>query len=215
MSSEHMNLEQLEQKVYRDSLQDGIMDILMGCLLVACGLWIADSRVGGAFLGLYVIGAISLHRAHEALKRRFTYPRLGKAVLHQEKPGPLVSGILVFIVATAALVPLGLALLGRLTTAEWYRWLPVWIGFCLIGAMAHLYSKSGSPRFIVYAVLAVGAGFAAGSLRLPGKMDNIAVYLICLGAFFALVGVVMLIRFLRSHPVAVGTEEGMDDQQQG
>ncbi len=213
--SENVDLKQLERRVYSESLQDGIMEILMGFLLVLCGVVMADPKMGGAFIGLYVIGLVMFPRALEALKRRFTYTRLGKAVLHEEEPKPLVGGIFLYILAAGVLVALGLALLGRLTTAEWYRWLPVWIGLCLVGAMTHLYSKSGSPRFVVYGVVAVGAGFAVGLLRLPGRMDNIAIYLMCMGALFAVVGAVMLIRFLRSHPVAVGTEEGMDDQHEG
>lgn len=211
--SQTLDLKQLERRVYRETVQDGIVEILIGCLLMVGGAAIADANAMEAFAVPGVIGMLFMWRALEALKRRFIYPRLGKAVLRQVKPESMVSRILLFIVATAALVPLSLALLGRLTVAEWYRWLPLWIGFCLIGAMAHLYSRSRSPRLIVYAIVGLGAGFAAGSLRLPGKMDNIALYLICMGLLLAAVGAVMLVRFLRSYPIA--PQEAADDQHEG
>jgi hypothetical protein len=188
----------------------------MGCLLVVCGVAMANPKMGGAFICFYVIGLVMFPRVLEALKRRLTYPRLGTAVLHQEEPKPLIGGIFLFTLAAGVLVALVLALLGRLTTAEWYRWLPVWIGLCLVGAMMHMYSKSGSPRFVVYAVVALGAGFAVGFLRLPGKMDNISVYLNCMGVLWVLSGSAVLLRFLRTHPIATdahpvaGTEGGHD-----
>jgi len=101
--SEALDLKQLERRAHRESLQDGIMKILLGFLLAVCGLMTVDPRMAG--------------------------------------------------------------------------------------------------------------GFAVGSLRLPGKMDSIAVYLICMGVLLAAVGAVMLVRFLRSYPIA--PQEAADDQHEG
>jgi cbb3-type cytochrome oxidase subunit 3 len=206
MPSQPIDLEHLEQRVYRDSLQDGIMEILAGLLLIMWGLAITDPAAGTILLCFCGMMLFLFRRSSEKLKRRLTYPRLGEVVLRDEKPAPLVAGILLYILATGVLVAVALALFGRLTTAEWYRWLPVWIGLCLIGACWHLYSKSGRVRYLIFALVALGGGFAAGSPRLPARMDNIALHLFCLGALSALAGAVMLIRFLRSHPVHAGNQ---------
>jgi hypothetical protein len=199
--SSSVDLGELERKVYRDSLQDGIMEILAGLLLVVCGLVMTNPRLSGAFAGVYLLLLLSLRRLHDRMKRRFTYPRLGEVVLHEEEPKQLVVGILGFVLAAGVLVAVTLTLLGRLTTAEWYRWLPAWMGLCFVGASWHLYCKSGQARYAVGGFVALGAGVAIGSLQLPGKMDNITLYLITLGVAVALIGVVRLLRFVRANPV--------------
>jgi len=207
---ETIDLKELEQKAYRQSLQDGLTEILMGCVLVACGVVLADPVARKGFVGLYVIALVIFPRALKALKRRFTYPRLGTAVLRPEQPKPLIAGIFTFMLAAGVAVALGLALLGRLTTVEWYRWLPLWVGLCLAGAMVHVYSKSRSTRFALYAAVALAGGFAAGLPPLPGRMDNIAVYLIGTGSFWALIGTAVLLHFLRTHPLPAAADSTPD-----
>jgi hypothetical protein len=209
LMSNSVDLKELERKVYRDSLQDGIMEILLGFLLIVCGLLMINPKVFAGIMSIYVLFLLFLPRLLDRMKRRFTYPRLGEAALPQEEPKPLAAGILGFTLAAGVLVALTLALLGRLTTDEWYRWLPVWMGLCFVGASWYLYSKSGRARYVVCGLFALGAGFAIGSLQLPRKMDNISLYLIGLGVVAALIGVVKLLRFVRSTPVA--TQEAPND----
>ncbi len=177
--SETVDLNQLERKAYRASVQDGIMEILVGFFLVLCGIALSlDSNLTGIFIGAWTILFVFFgQRAIERAKRRLTYPRLGKVVPIPEKPKTLIAGIFLFMFAAGALLAVTLALLGRLTTAEWYRWLPLWIGMCFVGASWHLYSRSGRARYPAYAAAALASGIAIGSLRLPAKMDNIALYL--------------------------------------
>lgn len=210
MSSEHMNLEQLEQKVYRDSLQDGIMEIAIGIMMYFCGCLIADPKI----IPIYVVWLIYLPLGLRAIKKRYIYPRLGKVVLRHEKPKPLLTGVLITL-GLVTLIATGLAVFGRLTSPEWYRWLPVCLGLCLVAAFGYVYSRSGSPRYLIYAFVALGAAVVVSWIQLPSAKDYVAVYLICTGTLAAVTGGITLRRFLRSHPVAAGTEEGMDDQQQG
>jgi hypothetical protein len=200
--SQDRDLKEIEKRTYRESLQDGLMEILIGGLLYMCGLLVADPKVMPVFLALYVIYLTSLPRILEAAKRRYTYPRLGKVVLHQRKPRPVVTGVALHALGWAALVATVLAVSGRLTVHEWYRWLPVWLGLCLVGAFWSVYFKSGSARYLVYAVVALGAGIAIGCLRLPAAKDYVAVYLIGTGTLSALIGGITLARFVRKHPRA-------------
>lgn len=201
--SESIDLKQLEKKVYSESLQDGILEITIGVLMYFCGLLIADPRIIVIYVAYLILGP----RALWSVKERYIYPRLGKVVLHHEKPKPLLAGVFIMLGA-AALIATGLAVSGRLTSPEWYRWLPVSLGLCLVAAFAYLYARSGSARYLVYAFVALGAAVVVGSIQLPGATDYLAVYLICTGTVAGVTGGIRLRRFLRTHPpVAQGVAD--------
>ncbi len=200
--SETIDLKELERKAYRQSLQDGTMEIAIGALMYLCGLLIADPEIMMVFTAFYVLYLAFLPRGLEAFKQRYTYPRLGRAVLRRQNPRPLLTGASLYILGTAALIAVGLAVSGRLTAPEWYRWLPAWLGLCLAGVFCYIYSKSASLRYLLYAFVALAAGAVVASIHLPSAKDYLAVYLICTGTLSALTGAITLIRFVRAHPLA-------------
>ena len=201
--SQSIDLKQLEKKVYRESLQDGLLEIAIGALMYFCGLLIADPKI----MVIYVAYVAFAPWVVRGITERYIYPRLGKVVLHHEKPRPLLTGVFITLGA-AALIATGLAVSGRLTSPEWYRWLPICLGLCLVAAFGYIYSRTGSLRYLVYAFVALGAAVVVGSIRLPGARDYIAVYLICTGTVAAVTGGIRLRRFLRTHPpVAQGVAD--------
>lgn len=191
----NIDLKALERKVYRESLQDGIMEIAIGALMYLCGLLIADPKL----VFIYALYLFLLPPALKRLKERHTYPRLGKVVLHHEKPKPLLTGVFLLLGA-AALIAAGLAVSGRLTDSAWYRWLPLSLGLCLACAFAYIYARSGSLKYLAYIFVALSAAVVIGSIQLPSAKDYLAVYLICTGTLSAITGGITLIRFLRTHP---------------
>ena len=200
--SETIDLKELERKAYRESLQDGFMEIAIGGLMYLCGILIPDPVIRVIFAPFYVLYLAFLPRGLEAFKQRYTYPRLGRAVLHRQNLKPLLAGASLYMLGAAALIAVGLVVSGRLIAPEWYRWLPTWLGLCLAGVFCYIYSRSGSLRYLVYAFVALGAAAVIGSIRLPSAKDYLAVYLICTGTLCALTGAITLIRFVRSHPLA-------------
>jgi hypothetical protein len=201
--SQSINLKQLERKVYRESLQDGLLEIAIGALMYFCGLLIADPKV----MVIYVAYVAFAPWVVRGIKERYIYPRLGKVVLRHEKPRPLLTGVFITLGA-AALIATVLAVSGRLTSPEWYRWLPVCLGLCLVAAFGYIYSRTGSLRYLIYAFVALGAAVVVSSIRLPAARDYLAVYLICTGTLAAVTGGVRLRRFLRTHPpVAQGVAD--------
>jgi ABC-type uncharacterized transport system permease subunit len=98
---------------------------------------------------------------------------------------------------------------GRQDPSLWWQWLPLFVGMMLVGALAHAHSKSGSARYSVFAVLAAGAGLLASLLSFASPESRLVAYLLGMGLFFVLAGVVVLVRFVRNHPAP--PEEGLDD----
>jgi hypothetical protein len=206
--SQSIDLKQLGKEVYRESLQDGLLEIAIGALMYFCGLLIADPKI----MVIYVAYVAFWPWVVRGIKERYIYPRLGKVVLRHEKPRPLLTGVFVMLGA-AALIATGLAVSGRLTSPELYRWLPICLGLCLVAAFGYVYSRSGSMRYLVYAFVALGAAVVVASIRLPSAKDYLAVYLICTGTVAAVTGGIRLRRFLRTYPPAA--QGAADENAQG
>ena len=159
--SQTIDLKELERTAYRESARDGIMEILIGGLLYFCGLVVADAKTMVVFMALYLFYLGGLPRFLEAAKQRYTYPRIGAVVLHAQKPKPLLTAALFYALGAAALVAAVVAVSGLLRVPGWERGLSVWLGLCLLGACLRVYAKSGDPRYLIYALVALAAGIAS------------------------------------------------------
>jgi hypothetical protein len=114
-----IDLRELQRTVYRESARDGIMEILIGGLLYVCGLVVGDPETMVVFMTLYLFYLVGLPRFLEAAEQRYTYPRIGAVVLRAEKPKPLPTAALFYVLGAAALAAAVIAVSGLLTASEW------------------------------------------------------------------------------------------------
>ena len=207
--SETINLNELEQKAYRESQQDGFAEIALGITLLAYAAFVAFR---GPFTAALVAALLIFQaRGWEILRARCTYPRVGSVRLRREKTGPVLKGVLAYIFLVAAALVIGLAVFGGLRSPSlWWNWLPFFVGMMLVGALAHAHSRSGSARYTVFALLAAAAGLLASLLSFASPETRLTAYLLAMGLFFILAGSVVLARFLRKHPASA--VEAIDDR---
>jgi hypothetical protein len=199
---EKIDLARIELNILRDYLQDGLMDMLMGALFFFLGLTLA----GGTPL---VIFALAIPFLLRPLKRRLVYPRTGFVELREGDPGPVpwfILGSLLLGLITLVLVLIAVGAIAD--PAQWYRWMPIMFGICLAGIFLGLALKVGLVRYYILAFLALAAGPVFALLPLPGKLENLSLYLASVGAVVLAWGLIVFVRFLRQHPLPA---EGDDD----
>jgi hypothetical protein len=206
--SDTLDLNELERRAYREAQQDGIVELALGITVLA---WAAFVAFRGPLTAAVVVALLLLQpRGWEIVRARLTYPRVGHVELRREAARAVLPGVLSFIFVVAAAMVIALAVFGgRHDTSLWWKWLPLFVGMMLVGALAHAHAKSGSARYSVFAVLAAGAGLLASLLSFTSAEGRLATYLLGMGIFFVLAGAVVLVRFLRQHPAPA--EETLDD----
>jgi hypothetical protein len=110
--SANSNLAFLEKKVFKDSLQDGITEILASILFILFAITYGkDFFVISSVLGIFVIAS-----GVKALKKRFTYPRTGYMELDEDKPKIHFKKMAIFILMVAGLAAISIGLLGSSQT---------------------------------------------------------------------------------------------------
>ena len=194
----NIDLNDLKQGTYRVAEQDGFIELMLGVILVGTSFFLFNV----AFLPFYILPIIFQKQISEWFRNKFTYPRIGKAEFKLEKPKETIRGIFTFVFVTFILIGAALFLLGDISnTDSWYRWMTLFFGTALVGAMTYTYSLSGDVKHRVYAVLAFISGIIFFLMEFDSGKTNITTYLFAIGIFFFLTGLTTFYTFLQKHPV--------------
>lgn len=190
-------LRDLEQKTYLAYQRDGLLDLIIGAVLLCIGLNEAMDTAIWGFVALSVI------IAYVPLKRRITFARIGYVKFKVVRRGlnmMLVGGMLMILLALMLVGTLFLLRSDSSQSSDLVRWIrqgPLLlyallgsIGFGLAGLI------TGIRRLFIYALLSIVIMSAGHLLDLP-----IFVAFLLLGGAIIVTGGVLVVSFLRKHPV--------------
>ncbi len=186
-----VNLEQVEQDARRVFNQDGLIYLFLGIVLVMLG-------IGYTVPGLSWLGATAIFLVipFEAIRKRITYPRLGYARFTLAKGTAL--GILGFaVVAAIVLAVMALGWNGR-----FQRYLPILIGIIFALSLyfgSSMYGTRWRDWGIMALMLASGVVVA---LQFNDWHRATAVQFSTVGLLVFLLGIIDLVRFVRTYPVS-------------
>lgn len=202
--SQSADFRKLEQKAYLSYHQDGLIDLIIGSIV----LCIAISEATDS--SIWNLIALLLIFAYMPLKRRITFPRLGYVKFNVKRGGVnmRLAGVLAIGVLVISLVGILVLLLSgkssssplilavRQSPSLVYALLG-FIGFGLAGLVLRL------PRLFLYALLSL-------TMMISGHLLNLPLWLpfLLLGGTILAIGAVLLIGFLRRYPIAEEDKNG-------
>jgi hypothetical protein len=193
---QEINLKEIEQKSYRDSNQDGLMEIMVGILLIGLGATFGT----GLNVFAILVPIFLFPRFVGAIRKRYTYPRIGYVKLLQDDPKKTAIGMFVFMAFVLALMVICFLLLGKFKEAAAYKkWSPALMGVVLVGGFLYAHGKSGSIRYIVFALLAVGFGLLFSIMSFE-SYDGLIINFFVLGGIFIVTGFILFILFVHKYP---------------
>jgi len=197
---EKIDLKDIEQRAWKVYMQDGLVEIMIGVVLFfASGAFHTSSTV--VFLVFWPIFGQNII---EAIRKRYTYPRIGYVKLQSDDPKKTAGGIFLYMVAVFAIMVVVLYLLfGSGTWAPYllYQWLPTFVGAIFLGAMTYTKSKSGDARYYAYALVAIAIGVVFSLHRFEPVKMGVTLYLLLLSGIMIVTGLARFAVFLRNHPL--------------
>lgn len=204
----NIDLKELERKAFRDSMQDGLMEIMIGIIL----LGMAAASVSLVFVVGYILPLLFMGPITEAVRKRYTYPRLGYVKLHTDSARKTLPGIFLYQFIVFAVMAVALFIIfGDVTNPQlWFKWSPLWFAMMLVGAFLYSAGKSGSRSPYVYAFVSVISAFVFcivdfKDLKFPylfGELGTgLVVYFIFMGGVLAIIGLILFVHFLRKYPL--------------
>jgi len=200
--TQNLNLKEIEKKAYRDSQQDGLMEVMMGLILMTFGGFFYST-----VFAFYILLIVFSGKIVEFIRRRYTYPRIGFVKFHEENPKDALTGVFLFEFAVIVIIFTLISIFGDVKDySQWVKWSPLFFGMILVGPFAHAASKSGSIRYTGYAILSVVLGVFFSLIEFGSGYGGLILYLFLIGAFLFLSGLVIFSLFLRKYPLPAEEE---------
>lgn len=200
--AERMDLGALARRVYRESVQDGLVDLTLGVFLLLAAALFSTRQGGGLAILLFLVALVLGGPVLGYLRQRYTYPRIGYVQLLPEEPRQAPRGFLIYMAAAMAGWIGVLAVVGVIDhPTRWYGWTPLLVGCLTVGGFVHMVSRSGLLRYAAYAAVSVASGVAFSLLGFPGRFQGLAWYLLATGLAIILGGAITFARFVHNTPV--------------
>ena len=202
--SDAIDLLKIEKKAYCDSQQDGLMEVMMGLILMTFGGFLYSP-----IFAFYILLIIFSGKIVEFIRRRYTYPRIGFVKFQKENPKDALTGVFLFEVAVIVIMFTLISIFGDVKDySQWVKWSPLFFGMILVGPFAHAASRSASIRYTGYAILSVVLGVFFSLIEFDSGCTGLILYLVFIGTFLFLSGLAIFTLFLRKYPLPA--EEGLD-----
>ncbi len=211
MSERHKNfeLEEISQKVYRSEYLDGFIFILLGFVLfVVAGI----INLHPIFNILLIAVFIACYPLSQALRSRYTYPRLGYFKVKTEDPKKLVPGIFLFSFAVIIVfLVLWLIFTGDdprvlYEYENWYRFLPIVFGLILFGPSLDMVDKTGQRRYYGLGIFSTLLGLFMVGLNFQDGKFGFTFYMVLLGSISFIIGFITFVRFIKKYPIITDSE---------
>lgn len=194
---QEIDLQEIEQRTFRDSQQDGLFELVMGICMVA----ISTRLFSRILVFMLLLPVLLFGPMLAAMRKRYTYPRIGYVKLIPDKPKAVLTGILLVTLVVIVAMAVAFLLFGDVRDFNlWLKWVPFWGGVVLAGMFSSLASKSGSPRYYVFAVWSLISGFVLSILNFEAVETGTLLYFAVMGCLLIPWGAAKFAMFLRKHP---------------
>jgi hypothetical protein len=198
---EDINLKEIQRKVYMSFFQDGLWDIFLGLFILGWGLAILTDATylpGVTFIGLYF--------GIWGIKKWLTYPRIGYARFSATSRRRITARFVVLGVVVMLVGVMMAVLWGIGARPQWLAdYLPLIFNGILAAIVCFIAYWARVNRFYLYAVLIfLGAVFHLW-LGVRWEFGFLGA-----GGIIVLIGLGILISFLRKYPKMVGETHNID-----
>ena len=168
-----INFKEIEQKTFRESNQDGLLELVMGLCMAA----ISTRLISRILVVMLILPVILFGPVLLALRKRYTYPRIGYVKLIPDKPKEVIGAIFLITLIVIVVLAVIFFLLGDVRDFNlWMKWIPLWGGVVLAGMFSSFGSKSGCIRYYIFAIWSLINGFVLSVLRFEAVETGTLLY---------------------------------------
>ena len=207
-----MDLKQLERKAWTSFFQDGLLDVLMGLVLLAVGIPAMLPGVFRSGLSQDAAGAVLMVLAflpYWGGKRFITVPRTGRAEFSRARRSRQTKAAVIYAISAIIGAAVFLTTMLGLSSSP-----PTWVqrlgvdGFLALGIGGFMFLILGLSSYFMdyrrgYVIAALYALSFGGKVLIHNPIVFVAA-----GAAAALMGLTVFVRFLRAHPKPASLEPG-------
>jgi len=192
-----MNLKEMEKKAFRDSNQDGLMEMVFGVIFFSIAGYIGTK----GFPILLILLPIFLPIWMQIIRNKFTYPRIGYA-----KPRSKMAKQIIWVLFLYMFIVLFMVFVIPFSSTSWdlslwHTWSLVFYGIMTTGAFLYMGYKIGIIRYYLFATLSVLGVFAVYVVDFDTVEKDLEMYFLGMSGVLIITGVALFLLFLRKYKV--------------
>lgn len=211
--TQKINLKEIERRANYAAFQDGVMEIMLGVLLIFFGGAMSSK---GTLTPLIVFAIFAANPILNRIKARYIYPRVGYVKLPQEEQKDTKGiGIAALVFVIFLLVSLGISswIMGAQAGKDFWMTfiLPPFTGFMMAFGPFWLGQTYGLVRGYVFAAIFLILGIVIPVFGFASGYEAVGLICSIQGIIILITGIIMFTRFLRRYPPVQGElfyEEG-------
>ena len=192
------DINRLQNNAFRYDAQDGLTEFLAGIMF----FFVARAIESPYLAWVPAVLIFPMRYALRFFKERITWPRIGYVKLRSEQKPDFGRGVLAYLAVVIFIMASGQWLIGDVTArSNWLRWLPLLVaGFCS-GGFVYMAQRTGFRRHWFLVAVCLGWGVACSLMGLPNAYAALERWALGLGLVNLLMGLVVMLSFMRTHPV--------------
>ncbi len=188
-----------QRRAYRTLNEDGLVDFSLGLGLSFAALYVGLWRLAGVnmavWTGLFPIFVMLIARG---LRKRFVWPRIGRARVRNASPAILMMATLTLLLIAALVVMTFYARRGARPPGTLVPWTLRLFALAGAATLALMGRRTGLARFYVHSAVILVAALTSAAVR---NTDYGLIFMLGLPGLTLLVtGAVCFFLFLRRHP---------------
>jgi len=203
--AEKMNLKEMEKKAFRDSNQDGQMEIVFGVIFFSIAGYIHTKNLPILLILLPIFGPIWM----QFIRNNFTYPRIGYARPSKKMARQIIWVLIIYMFIVLFMVFVFPFISNDWDLSLWHNWSPAFYGIMTTGAFLYLGYKVGIMRYYIFAILSVIGVLAAYFIEFETLESGLEMYFLGMSGVMVITGFALFFIFLRRHKLS--KEEIIDD----
>ena len=193
--SEKINLKEMKKKAFRDSNQDGMMEIVIGVIFFAIAGYIHTKNLPILLILLPIFAPIWI----QFIRNNFTYPRIGYARPSKKMTIQIVLVLFVYMFIVLFMVFVFPFISNNWDLSLWHNWSPVFYGIMTTGAFLYMGYKVGITRYYIFATLSVIGIFAAYFIDFNTLERGLEMYFLGISGVLIITGFALFLLFLRKY----------------
>jgi hypothetical protein len=209
--NEEKTLEIVERESYRELMQDGFSEILVGTIFLVLPAILLQSSFLPIFVVFYII---FMPKGVEVIRKKYTYPRIGYVKLREDEAPKITIGIavvvlLIFITIIAIFYFAFIDVIDRFFI---WKWIPAVFGFIMWGPSLYLKDKTGQKTYYLPGVLMSVTGVATSLATFLTAEVGTSLFMISWGLAFIALGLVRFLLFIRKYAILGNPEDESNEQ---
>jgi len=196
---EDKGLNQIQKKIFKSTLKDGLVEIFQGLLIFLCVIVLIQYY----FVFIIIVLNLLWKNISNRLKQKYIFPRMGYVELADNHQLRMKQFNIIF--ATTMIISIIcffiFVLMNSIGAIELFQYIPVMMGIGFLGKSIYYYIFTGVWKYLIIGIFACLFSCLFVSMPFLHSTDHLFYCGMVFSTLFIVVGITKFLRFIHNNPL--------------